>query len=104
MGDRPVGAGAPGGVGCWPVRRGAARALARAHRHGRQDDEGAHHVRGRLHRRGQGHDVRTPLPHFTFSHGWLTPEINNPSLPIRHRNFNPSLCLSVPIMYLHYEL
>jgi hypothetical protein len=28
----------------------------------------------------------------------------NPFLPIRHRNFNPNLCLSVPIMYPHCEL
>jgi hypothetical protein len=28
----------------------------------------------------------------------------NPFLPIRHRNFNPNFCLSVPIMYPHCEL
>jgi hypothetical protein len=38
-----------------------------------------------------------------IKHKWSTPDINNllnPFVPIRHLNFNPKMCSSVPIMYL----
>lgn len=57
VGDRPLGASTAGGARRRSVWRGATRALAGPHRHRRQDDEGRHHVRGRLHRGSQGHDV-----------------------------------------------
>ena len=63
VGDRPVGADAARGARLGPVRRRPARQVAPKDRSRRQDDEGGHHERGRLHRRGQSHDV-SDLVHF----------------------------------------
>lgn len=57
MGNPSVRIDAAGGARLGPVRRCAARQVARFDRHGRQDDEGRHHVRGRFHRRSQSYDV-----------------------------------------------
>jgi hypothetical protein len=64
---------------------------------------------GKLEKSARPHivSIQTTAERTTVHHLCLRPKliINlNPFLPIRHRNFNPKLCLSVPIMYPHCEL
>ena len=53
MGHPAVGDHADGGDRLRAVRRGEEREV-QGHGRGRQDDEGGHHERGRVHRGGQG--------------------------------------------------
>lgn len=62
VGDRPGRADAAGGTRLRSVWCGAERQVAWLYRHSSQDDEGRYHVRGRLHRGSQSHDVSQISP------------------------------------------